>query len=517
MKATSRTTKSLKNSFVSISFTLVTIFLQFFSRKVFLNFLGAEILGLNTTVVNLLQFLNLAELGIGSATTFSLYKPLREKNETALNDIISLQGHLYRRIAYLIIGGALILCIFFPLIFKKISLPLWYTYASFAVMLLSSLLGYFVNYKQILFSANQEEYKIAYSYRTIMMLKTVFQMSFIYFFQKYGYLWWLIWEGTFAIIGSISLNIMISRNFPFLKQSKKTYKTLKESYNWIITKIKQLFFHKIGSFVLGQCSTIIIYALLSLSMVAYYGNYMMIINGVILIIGSLFNSLGAGVGNLVAEGNYSKIKEVFIELFSIRFFIVALSCFMVFNLTPEFIRIWIGQEYLLSRTSLILLTITLYISLFRFTIDAFINAYGIFQDVYAPLIEGIINITFSIILGKYLGLNGILTGVLISQIIVIAIWKPYFLFTQKMKGMAKTYVLMYFKHIIQLGIVWGASYYILKIIHLNFSSSFYGLIIYALVLGCIFGGLLFSSLYLTHSGIQLFVSRMFKLYNKKTV
>ncbi|MDE6696791.1 MAG: sugar transporter [Muribaculaceae bacterium] len=506
----SRTTKSLKNSFVAISFTLVSTVLQFFARKIFLDYLGTDILGLNTTIVNLLQFLNLAELGIGTATSFALYKPLKEKDTETLNDIIALQGHLYKRIACLIIIGAIILSLFFPIIFKKITLPLWYTYASFVVMLVSSLLGYFVNFRQILLSANQEEYKISYSFRTVTMIKTIFQMGFIYLFPNHGYIWWLIWEAFFAIVASVSLNQMVSKNFPFLKKSDKSYGVLKESYSWIITKIKQLFFHRIGFFVLTQCSSIIIYALTSLSMVAYYGNYMLIINGVSTITWALFNSLGAGIGNLVAEGNYSRIKDVFIELFSIRFFIVATVCFMVYTLTPEFIRLWIGEQYILKTSILIILTISLYISLFRFTVDAFINAYGLFQDIYAPLVEGAINLILSVILGKIYGLNGILTGVLVSQIVVIAIWKPYFLFTQKMFGMGKIYIQIYAKHIFQLVIAWGLSYYFLKKIHFDFTLGYVGLTLYALISFVIFGSILFASLYLTKSGIQLFVSRILR-------
>lgn len=513
-KTESRTTKSIKNSIVAIGFTLVTICLQFFARKIFLDYLGSDILGLNTTVVNLLQFLNLAELGIGAATTFALYKPLREKDTETLNDIVALQGHLYKRIAFLIIIGAIILSLFFPLIFKKITLPLWYTYASFAVMLLSSLLGYFVNFRQILLSANQEEYKISYSFRSATIIKTIFQMGFIYLFPNHGYVWWLIWEAFFAIVASVSLNRMITKNFPFLQTPDKSYSSLKESYGWIITKIKQVFFHKVASFVLNQCSTIIIYALISLSMVAYYGNYMMIISGVTTVINALFNSLGAGVGNLVAEGNAARIKEVFVELFSIRFFIVAVVCFLVYTLTPEFIRLWIGEQYILSNTTLIILTITLYISLFRYAIESFTYAYGLYKDIYAPIIEATLNISLSIILGKMYGLNGILTGVLISLILVVALWKPYFLFTRKMHDMAKIYILLYGKHIIQLIVIWGLSHYILLHINLHFSSSYLGLILYAIIALAIFGILLFSSLYLTRSGIQLFVSRILNFSHK---
>lgn len=142
MNAESRTAKSLKNSIVALAFYFVHLILQFFSRKIFLECLGTEILGLNTTATNLLQFLNLAELGIGYAIACTLYKPILEKDIQTINEILSLQGWLYRRIALVVGGGALIMMAFFPLIFAKISLPLWYAYASFSALLVSALLGY---------------------------------------------------------------------------------------------------------------------------------------------------------------------------------------------------------------------------------------------------------------------------------------------------------------------------------------------------------------------------------------
>ena len=133
----SRTKKSLLNSSVSLTFQVLNILIQFVSRKVFLDYLGTEILGLNTTVQNLLQFLNLAELGIGTAIAFTLFKPLAENNKQEISEIIDLQGKIYRRIAFFLLGGAAILMCFFPKIFSKTELPLWYAYASFSVYLLN--------------------------------------------------------------------------------------------------------------------------------------------------------------------------------------------------------------------------------------------------------------------------------------------------------------------------------------------------------------------------------------------
>lgn len=90
-----RTAKSVKNAKVVLSFYFINLVLQFFSRKIFLEYLGAEVLGLNTTVQNLIDFLNLAELGIGAAVAYNLYKSLFGKNKQAINEIISVQGWLF--------------------------------------------------------------------------------------------------------------------------------------------------------------------------------------------------------------------------------------------------------------------------------------------------------------------------------------------------------------------------------------------------------------------------------------
>ena len=115
----------MRNAQIAFLYYCINLILQFFSRKIFLDHLGTEVLGLNTTATNLLQFLNLAELGIGSAIACTLYKPLFDRDTNTINEIVSLQGWMYRRIAYFVGGGAVLLMGFFPWIFAKMPLPLW--------------------------------------------------------------------------------------------------------------------------------------------------------------------------------------------------------------------------------------------------------------------------------------------------------------------------------------------------------------------------------------------------------
>lgn len=506
----SRTIKSLKNSAVALVFYFINLVLQFFSRKIFLDYLGTEVLGLNTTVTNLLQFLNLAELGIGSAIACTLYKPLLSKDMKIINEIVSLQGWMYRRIAWTVIIGAAILMCFFPWIFVKMPLPLWYAYASFGVLLISSLLGYFVNYKQIVLSADQKEYKIQYSYKASMLFKVLCQIFAIRYFAD-GYVWWLILEMFFSIIASIALNIVIYKGYPQIKTDITKGRELRKKYPDVSRKIKQLFFHKIGSFALSQTSPIIIYAYTSLTLVALYGNYMLVVTGVTLLMMAIFNSMNAGVGNLVAEGNKERIISVFGELFSVRFLLTCIMCFGVYTLTSAFIVLWIGDKYVMDNTTLTLMVVIMYINLSRSTVDAYINAYGLFSDVWAPVVEATINIGMSILLGYFWGLHGVLAGMLISLILIVFCWKPYFLFRQGLKEKLEWYIVLYLRHLVVLFVCVIISHFILTQITIDPTIGIGNFFIYGISAIGVFGLNLMLILCVTENGMRLFFKRMFKL------
>lgn len=506
MQNTSRTARSVKNAQVAIIFYCVNLILQFFSRKIFLDYLGSEVLGLNTTAQNLLGFLNLAELGIGMAIAYCLYKPLFDDDRDTINGIVSVQGWLYRRIAYVVIISAVVLMCFFPLIFNKAEVPLWYAYGSFSVLLFSSLLGYFVNYRQIVFSADQKEYKITYTSQGVKVLKVIIQILAIRYLN-HGYIWWMSLEAVFAIITSAVLDKAIKAEYPWLKPNIKEGEALKKKYPQIITKTKQLFFHKIGSFVLSQTSPIIIYAYTSLTLVAIYGNYMLIITGVTMLVNSLLNGIGAGVGNLVAEGEQKKIKNFYWELTSLRLWMASVICFGIYMLGHPFIRLWVGTEYVMPDPAFIILTLITFVQLTR-TNDIFISAYGLFQDIWAPVVEASLNLGLSILLGYFFGLTGILTGVLTSLLIIICCWKPYFLYSRGFKENCAEYFIRHIKYIMILGSGFiGCRWLITKLIHLSL-DSWGNWILGAVVMLTIYGTVSLLSMWCLDKSARAFVKRL---------
>ena len=238
MAEVSRTARVIQNAKVALFFYCINLILQFFSRKIFLDYLGAELLGLNTTAQNLLQFLNLAESGIGTAVAFALYKPLSQKNRQEIIDIVSLQGWFYRWVGLFVIAGSIVLMAFFPWIFAKADVPLVYVYGTFIAFLISALLGYFVNYKMIVLSADQKEYKITIETQSIKVIKIFIQMLAIWKLP-HGYLWWMCLEVIASVAVSIRLNLVIQKEYPWLQTKISQGGKLQKKYSYLFPSGKR--------------------------------------------------------------------------------------------------------------------------------------------------------------------------------------------------------------------------------------------------------------------------------------
>lgn len=415
------------NAEVNLVFYFLSLFLAFFSRKIFLDCLGTEFIGLTGTLSNILGYLNLTELGITASIGYFLFKPLQTNNRQEIQEIMSLLGYLYNWIGCIILAGGIIISLFFPLIFANANLGLGIIYFAFYSFLGSSLIGYFINYRQILLNADQKKYLVAIYFQSANIIKIILQIYLAYHYQNL-YVWVGI-EFLFGIIGCITLNWKINQEYPWLKVNKKDGRYLLKKYPEVLAKTKQVFIHKIKDFVLVKSDELFIFLFVSLKMVAYYGNYMIIISKLISLFSAVTGSVGASVGNLVAEGNKQNMMKVFWEFTTIQHTISAILCFSLYNFIEPFIAHWLGPEYIMDRWILILLVIFIYITNSRKSVDSFNYAHGLYADVWSALAELIINVSITIIGGLKWGIIGILLGKNISLFAIVVLWKPYYLFT----------------------------------------------------------------------------------------
>ena len=299
-----RVHRSVMNAKVNILFYFLSLILAFFSRKIFLDNLGADFIGLTGTIGNILGYLNLAELGIGSCISIFLFKPIQNNDKIKINEIISIIGYLYKYIGIIILSAGSIISMFFPLIFRNESIELGIIYFSFYTYLCSSLIGYFINYRQILLSADQKNYVVSAYFQTFDIIKKGIQ---IYLAYNYKNLYvWIAVEFIFSLISCILLNWKINKEYPWLKSDKNEGKELLRLYPNILTNVKQIFIHKIKDFILNKSDELFVFMFVSLEMVAFYGNYIIIISKINQFFGRAQDGIGESVGNLVAENNRNK-------------------------------------------------------------------------------------------------------------------------------------------------------------------------------------------------------------------
>ena len=446
MAKESRVKKSLLNARMNLICYMASLVVAFFTRKVFLDQLGTEFIGLTGTLQSLLGFLNLAELGVGSAIGYVLYKPIFDDNKEKINEIISVFGYLYRCIGLVILGSGIILSLFLPLIFPNTTFSWGVIYLGFYAYLFSSMLGYFVNYRQTLLSADQRNYEITGFYQAVTSTKMVVQMILAIYIQSF--ILYLCIELLFGIIYSFVLTYRINKVYPWLESDIKLGKQLFKKYPEIGKYVKQLFIHKIGYFVQSQITPILIYSYVSLPIVALYGNYTLITQKIQGFISSILDSTSAGVGNLISEGSKEKIYTTYKELFAIRFSVSGVLTACIFHLCNPFISIWLGSEYPLPIHILLMISIQFFLAVFRGVTDQFIFGYGLFYDIWAPAAESLIFVVSAMIGGSLWGLPGVLCGPLLSTIIIVYIWKPYFLFSKGFKISVFHYIKLFTIHLI---------------------------------------------------------------------
>jgi O-antigen/teichoic acid export membrane protein len=174
-------------------------------------------------------------------------------------------------------------------------------------------------------------------------------------------------------------------------------------------------------------------------MVAYYGNYMIVISKLISLFSAVTGSVGASIGNLVAEGNKEKMIKVFWEITTIHHTVSAILCFSLYAFLEPFITHWLGSEYIMDNRILILLIIFVYITNSRKSVDNFNYAHGLYADVWSAWAELIINVSITIIAGLKWGIIGILLGKIISLLAIVVLWKPYYLFTSGFRESVSIY------------------------------------------------------------------------------
>ena len=414
-----RVKQAEKNIFFGYISNIIILLLGFWQKTVFIRTLGRTLLGVNGLYTNILGMLSLAELGIGTAINYSLYKPVAGNDREKIKSYMRLYKRAYFAIAGVIAVVGLALTPFLPQLItpeKRGGVSVNELMIYYLIFLFNTVSSYFVAYKYSLANAEQRNY-IQTTITTITKMVVVAFQIIVLLLTK-NFLLYLLMQTAIELLQKVAVSAYFNHLYPYLRE-RKVEKLEKEEIDTVVTKTKAMIFHKIGDVARLSTDDIIITYFLNLDLVGLVGNYTYIITYAANFINIIFNSIVSGLGNLVATESKEKQYGVFKVYRCVACWLYGYAFSGFFLLLSPFITgIWLDGTWELGQAVLALILIDFYLKGGRTVLVNFKIAAGIVEkDRYLALIQGGVNLVISILGIKWIGLAGVYVGTVVSGVL----------------------------------------------------------------------------------------------------
>ena len=423
--AESRTLNTKKNILGGVVNRIVMLLLPFITRTAIIYTFGAEYLGLNSLFAAILNVLALAELGVGSAMVFSMYKPMAEGDEETVCALLNLYRKIYRIIGSFILVVGLSLLPFLDSLIKGTPPEGMNIYVLYVIILVGTVLSYFLYaYKTSVLTAAQHTYILTNIYSVVSTISELTKLLVIVLFKDF-YLYCMM-SIPFTILNNLIANYVVNKNYP----QYKCYGTLDKE---IITDIKKrvagLFMYKICYVFRDTFGSIVVSAFIGLAVLGEYNNYMYIYTSIAGFLNLLRGSMQASVGNSLVTETEEKNHNDFRKFHWIYMFFATWCAACMFALYQPFISVWVGNEYLLDNTTMTAMCLLFLVGNNGDMCMTYRQAAGLWwQDKFRPLVESVVNVILCFVLVKPLGVLGVIIASFSCMFFINSIWAAWTLY-----------------------------------------------------------------------------------------
>ena len=414
----SRSKNAKRNIFFGVLNKIIMILLPFIIRTVILYVLGSEYLGLDSLFSSILSFLSLAELGVGSALIYSMYRPIAENDTDMICALLNLYRRLYRYIGSFIFGAGILLIPFLHKLVKGDCPSDINLYILYLVYLLNTVLSYWMyGYKTSLLTAHQRS-DIA-SLFSLILYSGLYLLQIVTLFLFRNYYWYLLWLPVSTVVTNLVLASITDRMYP---EYRCRGEISREKQQDIKKKVIALFGTKANSIVLHALDNIVISAFIGLNMVGLYGNYYYIMAAIVSIITIIYSAMTAGIGNSLTVESGSKNFFDFKVLTFTNFWLVSFCTVSLLCMYQPFMKLWVGEKNMLDMLVVVLLVMYFYIYQIRKVVLTYKDAAGIWwEDRFRPFIVSAVNLVGNIIMVQIIGIYGVILSTIISMAVSIPI------------------------------------------------------------------------------------------------
>jgi O-antigen/teichoic acid export membrane protein len=462
MSGNTRIQNSINNMLTGVLARVANLILQMIYRSVFIQVLGLTYLSVNGLFSNILTIFSFAELGIGEAIVFSLYKPIKEQNYEKIRGLMQLYKKTYCIIGLIVWGLGLAFVPFLPYMINGTTEGIENLTLIYLLFVFDTGVSYFFSYRQAYMTACQEQYYLNIWSSIFTILNKATLIVAILIFKQFVPV--LVISCIWTIIQNAVISGLVVRKHKYIKNTNGCSVDKSEKVT-IVKNIKALMIYKVGTLALNSTDNIIITTVVGLNWVGLYSNYQVLVSAVTSFISTLFSSITASIGNLNADVDGERKEEMFYIVNFASFWIYSISAVCFFVALSPTVSIWLGEEYLINKTTVFVIALNIYIGGMLFAPFTYRQTMGLF--VYGkmrPIISAIINIVVSIILGKFIGLTGVLLGTIIARMTTNVWFDPYIVYKKGFKKNSKKYFLDYLIYLILLLLGFMLGTFISKII-----------------------------------------------------
>lgn len=445
MNNKSRTINVIRNALSGIAVQGGIIVLNFCVRLIFVRCLSQEYLGMNGLFTNILTILALAELGVGNAITYSLYKPVAEANYVGIVALLNFYRKSYFAIGVVIGVLGLGLIPFLPMLIREYpSVP--NVTIIYILYLFNTVASYFFSHMRSIFTADQRE-SILSQYRFLFaVIKSIGQCVVLVLTKNF--ILFLTVQFLCTVAENVFVFICARKIYPFLSKYPNAALSRTEVSD-IVANVKSLMIYKIGSTALDGTDNIILSIYAGLSWIGKLSNYTLISGSVSLVTSQIMSAMTASVGNYIATENESQHEELLYKILLLSFLLYGFSFVCIACLATPFVQMIFGTEYALDYPSVFVLSLNFYIFGMMNVIWTFRSTMGLFiYGKYRPLVSAVINIIVSVYLVKLIGPIGVLLGTTITRVVTNVWFDPYIVFKYGLKKKPIRYYYIWLQYLV---------------------------------------------------------------------
>lgn len=417
--------KSLLNVFVSIGFRLVTIGASIVAKRFLIQICGNEMNGLNALYLSIIDFLAVAELGVGTAITFCMYKPIVEGKQ----DTVSALYHLFRRL-YLFIGGVILIVglaltpfiRYFAKDYASLDVNL---HSTFLLMLISVVATYLFGAQISLFNAYKNNYIATAIQSGGLIAQYVLQV--IVLLTTRSFIWFIICRIAAVLLQWAITEVLVRKKYRQILKNRQ--KLEKNNQKELVKNIKAMFMHKVGMLLVNTADNVIISAFIGVAMLGKYSNYAMIMTSMMSVIKLVFTSLTSVWGHLYAEKSKEEARNYCEAGHLVNFWIGSLFFLGYYAVADNLVAILFSEDLMVAKSISFIIALNGFVQYIRENTLVFREATGTFyNDRWKPVAEGIVNVVLSVAFVQLLGIVGVIVATIITNLLICHIVEPYVLY-----------------------------------------------------------------------------------------